>query len=36
MLTAIHWIEHRVLNGGARERLKELEGPFRPIGRRII
>jgi hypothetical protein len=26
MLTAIHWTEHRVPNGGAREGPKELKG----------
>jgi hypothetical protein len=25
MLAAYHWTEHRVLNEGARERLKELK-----------
>jgi hypothetical protein len=32
MLTAIHWTEHKVPNGGARERTQGVEGVCSPIG----
>jgi hypothetical protein len=32
MLTANHWTEHRVPNGGVRERTKRAEGVYNPIG----
>jgi hypothetical protein len=36
MLTANHWTEHGVSNGGVRERTEEAEGDCKPIGRRTI
>jgi hypothetical protein len=33
MLAANHWTEHRVLNGGVRERTEGAEGVCRPTGR---
>jgi hypothetical protein len=32
MLSANHWTEHKVPNGGARERTEGAEGPCSPIG----
>jgi hypothetical protein len=32
MLTANHWIQHRVSNGGIRERSKRVEEISSPIG----
>jgi hypothetical protein len=32
VLTAIHWTEHRVPNGGGRERIEGAEGVCSPIG----
>jgi hypothetical protein len=36
MLPANHWAEHRVPNGGARERTEGGKGIFNPIGRTTI
>jgi hypothetical protein len=35
MLTANHWIEHGVPNGGVRERTEGAEGVCNPIGRTV-
>jgi hypothetical protein len=35
-LTAIHWTEHNVFNGGVRERTQGAEGVCRPIGETTI
>jgi hypothetical protein len=32
MLTVIHWMEHRVPNGEARESIQGPEGVFSPTG----
>jgi hypothetical protein len=32
MLTVSYWMEHRALNGGARESTQEAEGVCNPIG----
>jgi hypothetical protein len=36
MLIDIYWIEHRALNGGARESTQGAEGVCNPIGGTII
>jgi hypothetical protein len=36
MLAANHWTEHRVPNGGVREKTEGAEGVCNPIGRAII
>jgi hypothetical protein len=36
MLTASHWTEHRVTNGGVREKTEGIKGVCNPIGRTII
>jgi hypothetical protein len=36
MLIAIHWTEHRVPNGGARERTRGAEGICSPVGETTI
>ena len=36
MLTANHWTEHKVPNGGVRERTEEAEGVCNPIGRTTV
>jgi hypothetical protein len=36
MLTDNHWTEHRVHNGGVRERTEGAEGGCNPIGRTTI
>jgi hypothetical protein len=36
MLTANHWTEHRILNGGVREKTEGAEGVYNPIGRTTI
>jgi hypothetical protein len=36
MFSANHWTEHRVSNGGVRERTEAAEGFVNPIGRTII
>jgi hypothetical protein len=36
MLVDNHWTEHRDPNGGVREKTKEAEGVFNPIGRTTI
>ena len=36
MLAANHWAEHRVPNGGVRERTEKAEGVCNPIGRTTI
>jgi hypothetical protein len=36
MLTAKHWTDHRVPNGGVREKAEESEGVCSPIGGTII
>jgi hypothetical protein len=36
MLATNHWTDHRVLNGGVRERTEGAEGVCNPIGRTTI
>jgi hypothetical protein len=36
MLSVNHWTEHRVPNGGVRERTEGAEGVYNPIGRTTI
>ena len=33
MLTVFYWMEHRALNGGARESPQGAEGVYNPAGR---